>query len=121
MGGTSVLVVDDEPSIRLLCRVNLELEGHRVLEAASLDEARAALAEQPALVLLDVHVGGQDGLELLTEIRAEHGDVKVVLLTGSTELAEVHRDLADGILPKPFTLEQLAATVHRLASDRFRA
>ena len=47
MGGTAaqtVLVVDDDDSLRLLCRVNLELDGYRVLEAGSLAEAREALA-----------------------------------------------------------------------------
>src|SRR5207237_3840501 len=102
--GNTVLVVDDEPSIRLLCRVNLELDGLRVLEAASLTEARALVGEEPALVLLDLHVGAEDGLDLLTEIRQEHPDVKVVLLTGTTEIREIERSLADGVLTKPFSL-----------------
>jgi DNA-binding response OmpR family regulator len=42
-GKGTILVLDDEPSLRLLCRVNLELEGYRVLEAATLDEARTAM------------------------------------------------------------------------------
>jgi len=82
--GKTILVVDDEPSIRLLCRVNLELEGYRVLDAATLAEARAHLetAEVDA-VLLDVHVGSERGYELLRELRdAEHG-ASIALLTGS--------------------------------------
>ena len=114
-GGNTVLVVDDEPSIRLLCRVNLELDGYHVLEAATLDEARGELAEEPSLVLLDLHVGGEDGIELLTEIRADHPEVKVVLLTGTTELGEPVQGLADDVLTKPFTLDQLASTVRRFA------
>ena len=56
--GKKVLVVDDESALRLLCRVNLELEGHRVLEAATLAEARELLAaELPDVMLLDVHLG----------------------------------------------------------------
>ncbi len=58
-----VLVVDDEPSLRLLCRVNLELEGYRVLEAATRrrgDDARARAGDID-VVLLDVHVGADDG------------------------------------------------------------
>jgi DNA-binding NtrC family response regulator len=114
-GGTTVLVVDDEPAIRLLCRVNLELDGHRVLEAGTLDEARSILAEAPSLVLLDLHVGSERGVDLLTEIRADHPDVRVVLLTGTTEFSDAERELADGVLAKPFTLEQLASTVRRFA------
>jgi DNA-binding NtrC family response regulator len=114
-GGDTVLVVDDEASIRLLCRVNLELDGLRVLEASSLAEARAAVAEEPALVLLDLHLGAEDGLDLLTEIRQEHPEVRVVLLTGTADVGETERSLADAVLPKPFTLDQLASTVRRFA------
>jgi DNA-binding response OmpR family regulator len=114
-GGVSVLVVDDEPAIRLLCRVNLELDGHRVLEAASLEEAREALADGPSLVLLDLQLGAEDGLELLTEIRADWPDVKVVLLTGTSESTDVLRGLADGFLAKPFSLDQLAFAVEQFA------
>jgi DNA-binding NtrC family response regulator len=114
-GGHTVLVVDDEPAIRFLCRVNLELDGVQVLEASTLDEARANLAESPTLVLLDLHVGAEHGVDLLTEIRADHPEVRVVLLTGTAELSDAERELADGVLPKPFTLEQLASTVRRFA------
>jgi DNA-binding NtrC family response regulator len=114
-GGNTVLVVDDEPAIRLLCRINLELDGHRVLEAATLGEARDALAEQPSLVLLDVHVGIDDGLDLLTEIRQDHPEMRVVLLTGTADLDAAERQLADDVLLKPFTLEQLASTVRRFS------
>ena len=55
---TKVLVVDDEPPIRLLCRVNLEAEGMEVLEAADGEEGLAtARAEKPDVVLLDVDNG----------------------------------------------------------------
>ena len=61
-----MLVVDDEPSIRLLCRVNLELEGYGVREAGALADARAVLAAEPvALVLLDMHIGNERGETLL--------------------------------------------------------
>src|SRR3954449_5348398 len=69
-----VLVVDDDASLRLLCRVNLELDGHTVNEAATLDGARAVLSEradQVELVLLDVHVGAENGLTLLDELDRE--------------------------------------------------
>jgi DNA-binding response OmpR family regulator len=82
----TVLVVDDERSLRLLCRVNLELEGHRVLEAATLAEARALVErESPDVVLLDVHLGNEDGLELLDELEALTPS-RVVLLSGTSEI-----------------------------------
>ena len=57
----TVLVVDDAQAIRLLCRVNLELDGHRVLEAGTIGAAReAARRLEVSLVLLDVHVGPRE-------------------------------------------------------------
>jgi len=109
----TVLVVDDDGSIRLLCRLNLELEGWRVLEAGTLQQARAELdANDVDVVLLDVHVGTGDGVEFMHELRREHADVKVALLTGSENVGDVG---SDGVIPKPFTIEQLTATVANLA------
>ena len=76
-----VLVVDDERSIRLLCRVNLEVEGHTVREAGTLAEARRELDRGTAdVILLDIHVGADDGLELLDEIASLELPSRVVLL-----------------------------------------
>jgi two-component system response regulator FlrC len=113
----SVLVVDDAAAIRLLCRVNLELDGHRALEAASLDEARDALAqEEVSLVLLDVHVGPADGLDLLDEIRRDYPDVAVALLTGSTDVERARAHGPDAVLGKPFELEDLRRVVDAVGS-----
>lgn len=113
-GGT-VLVVDDDASLRVLCRVNLELDGYRVLEAASAEGARQALAgEHVDVVLLDVTLGGgEDGLSLLRELRRHAGGPAVALFTGSDRIGEADRSLADGILWKPFSPEDLSAAVRR--------
>jgi DNA-binding response OmpR family regulator len=117
----TVLVVDDEPSIRLLCRVNLELEGYRVLEAGTLDDARDAVAQEPVdVALLDVHVGADDGRDLLRELRAEHPQIQVALLSGSAARERIAREEADALITKPFVLEDLIATVGRLASAPVR-
>ena len=113
-GGT-VLVVDDEPSLRLLCRVNLELEGLRVLEAATLDEARGQLErEQVEVVVLDVHLGSGDGRDLLEELRAAESAVRVVMLTGSVEPTGGRFAAAYRVVTKPFEPLQLVATVREL-------
>jgi DNA-binding NtrC family response regulator len=117
-GGTNtVLVVDDDASIRLLCRVNLELDGYRVLEAGSVAEARAALdAGDVDVVLLDVHVGSDDGLAFLAELRGERPHLPVALLTGSSELSGEQEEHADAVIAKPFPIGDLTATVGRLAA-----
>jgi DNA-binding NtrC family response regulator len=111
-----VLVVDDERSLRLLCRVNLELDGHDVREAATLQEARDELERQiPDVVLLDIHLGAENGLELLDEVRALDLPVRVILLSGSAEVGPELRARVDGVLGKPFELGRLARAVVRSA------
>jgi DNA-binding NtrC family response regulator len=118
-GARAVLVVDDAPPIRLLCRVNLELDGHRVLEAGTLGDARAAIeADDVRVVVLDVHVGHEDGLDFLRELRREGRDVRVVLLTGSIDLDRARREQADATLGKPFELDELRGVVAQLAASR---
>ena len=116
MAGThTVLVVDDEPSLRLLCRVNLELEGFRVLEAGTLGDARTLLERDPPdLVLLDVHIAGEDGRDLLEELRAADSPTKVVMLTGSVDVTLGRFDAADEVVVKPFEPLHLVAVVRRL-------
>jgi DNA-binding NtrC family response regulator len=107
-----VLVVDDEASLRLLCRVNLELEGHRVREASTLAQARAELERAvPDVVLLDIHVGADDGLELLDDIETLDLHTRVVLLSGTSEVGPQLRERVDTVLGKPFDLRRLAAAV----------
>lgn len=119
MPGTIVLVVDDDAALRLLCRVNLELDGHLVHEAATLAAARDVLAVEPVdVLLLDVHVGSENGIAFLHELRENRASVSVALFTGSATLARAERLLADGVLPKPFELEQLSETVRSLAALR---
>lgn len=83
----SILVVDDEPDIRYLTQVNLELDGHRVMTAASGKDALvAAQVEQPDVILLDVLMPDMDGWEVLEQLKA-HLDkgvssVKVLMMTG---------------------------------------
>ena len=117
---TSVLVIDDEAPIRLLCRVNLEAEGMSVLEApdgpSGLEQART---ESPDVILLDVMMPGLDGWrvaeELLDDPTTE--DIPIVFLTARAEL----RDRARGIdlggvdyVTKPFNPLELAPLVRDL-------
>jgi DNA-binding NtrC family response regulator len=114
-----VLVVDDESSIRLLCRINLELDGHEVREAESLDTARAELETgEVDVVLLDVHLHHERSDVLIEECHARRPPVPVVLVTGSADVTMDRLSEADAILPKPFELDELLAAVRDLASAR---
>ena len=120
-GGThaTVLVLDDDESLRFLCRVNLELDGYNVLEAPSVAAAEDALAADAVdLCLLDVHIGADDGLALMRSLRDREHLAPVVLFTGSAQLDAATIREADGVVPKPFRLEQLLDVVRELAPPR---
>jgi DNA-binding NtrC family response regulator len=111
-----VLIVDDDASLRLLCRVNLELDGYRVVEAPNVAAAEEVLAgERVDLVLLDVHIGADDGIALMRSLRQRQHEAPVVLFTGSARLDSETTAEADGVVPKPFRLEQLLGVVRELA------
>src|SRR3954453_21897629 len=88
---TRVLVIDDEPPIRLLCRVNLEAEGMEVLEAADgpsgLDQARR---EHPDVVLLDVMMPGLDGWRVAEHLLDDERTktIPIVFLTARPEFPD---------------------------------
>ena len=95
--GGSILLVEDDAALRLVCRVNLELEGFPVREATGLDEARTAVAaERPSLVFLDLHLGSGASDELLDELRAD--GIPVVLVSGTVDVSgyDGARDCGDG-------------------------
>jgi DNA-binding response OmpR family regulator len=115
-GGKTVLVVDDDDSLRMLCRINLELEGYDVIEAASIEGAQAVLASRHVdAILLDLHVGQGDGRQLIAGL----GDHRppVALFTGSEAIGPELRAIADAVLAKPFGIDLLAETVGRLISE----
>lgn len=117
-GGGSVLVVDDDESLRMLCRINLELDGYQVIEAGSLAEARDALAAGGIdAMLLDLHLGDGDGRDLLASLGPERPPV--ALFTGSEAIGPELRSAADAVLAKPFGIERLAETVRRLIAGKF--
>jgi two-component system KDP operon response regulator KdpE len=115
--GKTVLVVDDDASLRLLCRVNLELDGYRVLEADSVAEGAARLAEgEVDAMLLDLHLGDGDGRDLLASLG--DGRPPVALFTGSEVIGPELHAVAEEVLSKPFQLDALLATVRRLVFGR---
>jgi two-component system, OmpR family, KDP operon response regulator KdpE len=115
----TVLVVDDEPSLRLLCRVNLELEGYRVLEAGTVAVAKELVGREAIdVVLLDVHLGAGSGLDVLDEVEALDLPARVVMLSGTSEISADVRTRVDGVLGKPFALSELSDAVGGKGSGR---
>ena len=114
-----VLVVDDDPEMTRMLSQLLTSDGYEVVVASTRREALAAAAgEHPALVLLDVALGSEDGRELFVELR-EHSDVPVVFLTGrglETDRIAGLRMGADDYVVKPFSPGELTARVAAAAS-----
>jgi DNA-binding NtrC family response regulator len=114
--GRTVLVVEDDPSLRMLCRVNLELDHYRVLEAESLRRAEELVrTEAIDIVLLDLHVGERDGRELLPLLREVQPGAAICLLSGTSEVDPPQDEEGVGaFIRKPFELEDLTGTIERL-------
>ena len=115
-----VLIVDDEPDVLLLCRVNFEFAGHEVLEAADGDDGlRLAKDENPDLIVLDLMLPRKDGFKVLEELQSmpETRDIPVVLLTAKTQGEDQLRGFqagADEYITKPFSPTLLTNTVERV-------
>ncbi len=109
-----LLVVDDEESLLKLLRVNLSLEGYKVITAADGLTALDMFREhQPDLCILDIMMPGMDGFGVLKEIR-EQSNVPVIMLTASGEVEHLRETLlggADDYVMKPFSLEVLSARI----------
>ena len=106
-----MLVVEDDASLRLLCRVNLELEQFDVREAETVEEARKAVAAaRPDVVFLDVHLHGEATDALLGELR--QAGIPVIVVTGSADITQ-YRNRADQVLGKPFEPAALVEAARR--------
>jgi DNA-binding response OmpR family regulator len=111
---TSILVVDDEKTLRDTLEYNLRREGYRVLIAADGNEAvRLAYSERPDLVILDIMLPGMSGFDVCRAVRKE---LTVPILMLSAREEEIDKVLglelgADDYLTKPFSLRELLARV----------
>ena len=114
---TTILVVDDDPRILRLVRVNLERAGFDVMTAANgaaaLDEMAAS---SPDLVVLDITMPGIDGFALTQKIR-DVSNVPIIMLTALSEQSQKVHGLeigADDYLTKPFDPDELVARIRAL-------
>ena len=112
-GRRTVLIADDEPSIRQLVRATIGADDINVVEASDGDEAWSLIqAHRPSLVLLDVRMPCRTGLEILSAIRSNPSltGTKVIILTASAVASDMSAALAagaDSYLTKPFSPRDL--------------
>ena len=118
----TILVLDDDPSVRQMLDVMLEQDGHAVITSGDVRSALAQCAVQlPDLMVVDLMLPIEDGEMFLREFRRRwrHADVPVILLSASTARNEIARRLSvEATLPKPFLSEDLRELVAGLFQDR---
>ena len=118
----TILVVDDDRTIRRNLVRLLQSEGYQALEAADGDEALACIqANNPDAVLLDLKMPGRDGLDVLGELGPALADLPVIVVTafgGSAAAIEAMRRGAYDYLSKPFDLDEVLLTLKRALRQR---
>ena len=124
----SLLILDDEPNIRLTFRAALEAEGYVVHEAANAAEARPLLLRGCDLLLLDLRIGQENGLDVLADLRAAGLRTPTVMITAHGSVGDAVRAMKLGaidFLEKPVQPAALRAVVaevlerHQPAAVRF--
>lgn len=114
-----ILLVDDDPDVRLLTRTFLEHEGYSVFSSGDVERAAQIFRSVPQidLVVTDLYMPGQSGMELARELKAMRRDVPVLLISGGVLEDGQEAGLREqgwSFLAKPFRLPELLATVHRI-------
>lgn len=117
----TILIIEDEHSIRTVARAYLEQAGYRVLLAENGPAGlETALREQPDLIVLDLNLPGMDGMELAARLR-EQSDVFILMLTARSEESDRVAGLrigADDYLTKPFSPRELVARTEAILRRR---
>ena len=119
-----ILLVDDDPALRMLLRTTFEVADVDVTEAESAEAARRRVrSARPDVIVLDVNMPGTTGLALCAELKADPAtsDIPVILLTGSSggTSAAAKRAGADAFVRKPFSPLELLAVAERLAGGLY--
>lgn len=114
----SVLVVDDEPGMRMALTANFQREGWRVTSASGASEAlRKFRSDRFPLVVTDVRMPDGDGLQLMRSVRTTHPATAVIVLTAFGSVPEAVQAIQGGAcdyLTKPISFDQLHASVQRV-------
>ena len=117
-----ILVVDDDPNIRLTLSMCLEDDGHEVVAHGTIDEALAEASRRAFdLVFLDVRLGVQNGLDFIGRLLTRSPWARIVVITAYASIATAVRAMKEGAtdyLAKPFTPAQVQTVTQRVAERR---
>jgi len=113
----SLLIVDDDPEVRGMIAEYLAGQGYEIAQAGNGEQMRQALARRvPDVVLLDLNLGGEDGLSLARYLR-EHHDIGIIMVTAASDVIDRIVGLevgADDYVSKPFDPRELRARLKSL-------
>ena len=112
-----ILVVEDDPQANHLLKLLLELEGFEVVLCPTpANTLPTALAERPDVLLMDVHIGGVNGLDILRQVRKDSvlGGLPVVMYSGMNLEYECEQAGASAFLSKPYQQDQLTAVLKKV-------
>lgn len=113
----NILVLDDDPQVREMISVTLEPQGHSVTEVSSPSQAREQIEKRPPdLILLDLLLGEEDGLELLKELASESktAEIPIIVVSALRQKKKIIEGLKDGAIDyicKPFDPVELRVRV----------
>jgi len=113
-----ILVVDDEPQMRELLSMYLTQKGFQATAAGTSEEALRKVREKPVdCAVLDINLGGEDGLQLLSNLKTFDPALRVIMLTGmgfvEDLLQEAQQKGADGYVSKVLPLDELVRTLQK--------
>jgi len=119
-----ILIIDDDEQIRILLRQVMEWAGHEVIEAADGREGMHQQRKQEAdLVITDLIMPEQEGLETITLLKREYPLIKIIAISGGGRIGPdaylpAAQELgADRVFSKPFDVRELATTVKELLAN----
>ncbi len=121
---SQILVIDDEQQVRTLLKKIVEKQGYGVLLASDGKEGMDILKEHPvSLVITDIIMPEKEGLEIITEIKQQYNDIKIIAISGGsrihpgTYLNAAEKLGADRTFEKPFEKETLLTAIKQLIGD----
>lgn len=118
----TILIADDEDTIRQILLQKLSQEGYQCQEAINSNQVLNGMKECPCdLILLDINMPGKSGVELLHEIRARYPDTAVLMATAVNDISTAIQCLKQGAcdyLTKPFNLSELLFSIERALEKR---
>lgn len=114
-----ILIIADSPDMRLTIRTMLETEDHEVVEAEDGAAGIDLYVQDPTdLVITDIMMPGQDGIETLLSLKADYPDIRVIVISGEERafLSTVKEFGARAVLSKPFHINELLNAVREALS-----